>query len=416
MRRQFPQPAVLPSCGSGGCDPGRHSLANGIFRPSWMATRRIWKRSAIRVLLMAGAVALAAGNAAAQTAPPPTFDHDGLAKQALELHIRPLYADLVSTADRLRRTLETACQHRDGEGPDAIKTAFRDLLLAWSRTEHLRFGPVVDANRFERVMYWPDRQRIGERQVAQILSKGDPAALTVEGLAKKSAAVQGVGALEIVLYGKHSDALLSDTPSARFACAYATVVASNIGQIAREIMAEWADDGRFAALWLKPGEQNPVYRTSTDTTIELLKAFRAAIYNPRDLKLLPSLGLKRVAVRGQLAPKSRPPYELSGLGLAAMIANIEGALHLYANGGLAERLAVVEPATAKLAQSNLESAISGMRELEPVGAAAFSEQARVDKLALVIDPLAFVLSEGASTLAEVAGVGALVLGFTDDGD
>jgi hypothetical protein len=45
---------------------------------------------------------------------------------------------------------------------------------------------------------------------------------------------------------------------------------------------------------------------------------------------------------------------------------------------------------------------------------AFSEQALIDKLTLVRDPLALVLSEGASTLAEVAGVGALVLGFTDD--
>jgi len=365
------------------------------------------------MLLMAGTVALAAGGGDAQTAPR-SFDHAGLAKQALELHIRPLYADLVSTADRLRLALEAACRHRDGKSSDAARTAYRDLLLAWSRTEHLRFGPVVDANRFERVVYWPDRQRIGERQVAQILSKADPAALAVEELVKKSVAVQGVGAIEIVLYGKDGSALLSDTPQARFACAYATVIASNVWHIAKEIAGGWADGGRFAVFWLSPGEQNPAYKTGTDTTIELLKAFRAGIYNPRDLKLLPSLGLKRIALRGQLAPKSRPPYELSGLGLAAMIANAEGGLHLYANGGLAERLAIVEPETARLVQSSLESAIRDMRELEPAGLAVFSEQALMDKLALVRDPLAFVLSEGASTLAEVAGIGALVLGFTDD--
>jgi len=119
-------------------------------------------------------------------------------------------------------------------------------------------------------------------------------------------------------------------------------------------------------------------------------------------------------MRGQLAPKSRPPYDLSGLGLAAMIANAEGALHLYANGGLAERLDVAEPETSKLVQGNLESAIQDMRGLEPAGLAAFSDRTLIDKLALVRDPLAFVLSEGASTLAEVAGIGALVLGFTDD--
>jgi uncharacterized protein len=391
-----------------------HHWAHKLFRPSWIATRRLSRRLVVCALLTAGTAALAAGGAATQATAPRSFDHEGLARQAMELHIRPLYADLVSAADRLRRTLEGACQHRDGEALGGVKTAYRDLLVAWSRTEHLRFGPVVDANRFERVMYWPDRQRIGERQVAQLLSKADPAAIAVGELAKKSVALQGVGALEIVLYGKDGGGLLDDTASAKFACTYATVIAGNISQIAGDMVAEWADGGRFAGLWLKPGEQNPVYRTSTDTTIELLKAFRAGIYNPRDLKLLPALGLKRIAVRGQLAPKSRPPFELSGLGLAAMIANTEGALHLYVSGGLAERLAAIEPAAAALLRSNLERAIRDMREVEPAGLAAFSEQALMDKLALVRDPLAAVLSDGASALAEVAGVGALVLGFTDD--
>jgi uncharacterized protein len=365
------------------------------------------------MLAMAATAALAAGGAAAQTAIPP-LDHGGLARQALEQHIRPLYADLVSAADRFRLNLEGACQEHDGRSTDATKAAYRELVMAWSRTEHLRFGPVIDANRFERVVYWPDRQRIGERQVAQILSKSDPAALVVDELAKKSVAVQGVGALEIVLYGKDGGGLLTDSPQARFACAYATAIAGNIWQIGKEIADAWSDGAHYTALWLNPGEENPVYKTGTDTTIELLKAFRASIYNPRDLKLLPSLGLKRVALRGQLAPKSRPPYELSGLGLAAMIANTEGALHLYVHGGLAERLAAVEPATAKLVRGNIEGAIRDMRALEPAGPAVFSEQPLMNKLALVRDPTSFVLSEGSATLAEVAGVGALVLGFTDD--
>lgn len=219
---------------------------------------------------------------------------------------------------------------------------------------------------------------------------------------------------EIVLYGKDGGALLSDAPGATFACAYATAIATNIQSIAKAIVAEWADGGGFAALWLQPGEQNLVYKTGTDTTIEVLKAFRAGIYNARDLKLLPSLGLKRIAVRAQLAPKSRPPYELSGLALAAMRANVEGSLDLYANGGLAQRLASIEPTTAKVTTSNLEGAIQSMRELEPSGLGVFNEQPLMDKLALVRDPTAFVLSEAAPVLAEIADVGALVMGFTDD--
>jgi uncharacterized protein len=366
-----------------------------------------------RLMLAAGAVVLAATGAVAQTSRP-SFDQAGLAKQAMERHIRPLYADLVDQADMLARTLDAGCQRRDATDGQAIKLAFRALVLAWSRTEHLRFGPAIDDNRFERVLYWPDRQKIGERQVAQMLSKTDPAALVAQELAKKSVAVQGLPALETLLHGPNGGALLSDTPEARFACGYASAIAANIRTIAKDIVAEWAEGGSFAALWLSPGEQNAAYKSTTDTTIELLKAFRGGLYNMRDLKLLPALGLKRIAVRAQLAPKSRPPYELSGLALATMVANGEGVLDLYVNGGLGERFARFEPETARMTQSNLKRAIEDMRAMEPSGLAVFNERALMDRLALARDPLAYVLSEGATALMEVSGLGAMALGFTDD--
>jgi uncharacterized protein len=369
----------------------------------------------LKLALAMGAAALAAGSASGQTARPP-FDHEGLARQALERHIRPLYADFAARAADLRLALEEACRRRDPKDGDAVRGAYRGALLAWARTEHLRFGPVVDANRFERVVYWPDRQRIGERQVAQILSKSDAAVLAPGALSQKSVAVQGLTALEIVLYAKTGPDLLGDAPEARFACSYASAVAANVSAIATEVVAEWAYGARFPGLWLKPGEDNPVYKAENATTIEILKAFRAGIYNARDLKLLPSLGLKRVAVRGQLAAKSRPPFELSGLGLAVMAANIEGSLHLYASGGLIERLAAVEPQAAKMTRNQLESAIETMRALEPSGSLVFNEPPIMDKLARVNDPLGVALSEGAPALAEIAGLGALVLGFDDDGD
>jgi uncharacterized protein len=370
-------------------------------------------RWALKLVPAVGALVLATSDAATQAARA-SFDHDGLAREALELHIRPLYVDFASKAVKLHHRLDETCRTRAPNSALAIKTAYGDLLLAWSRTEHLRFGPVIDQNRFERIIYWPDRQKIGERQVAQILSRSDSGALTAAQLATKSVAVQGLTALELVLYGNTGGSLLQDTPDGTFACGYATAIADNIRHIAKEIVSDWSDDGRFAAWWLRPGDENPVYRTSYDTTVELLKAFRAGIYNARDLKLLPSLGLKRIAARGQLVPKSRPPYELSTLALASIIANTEGAFHLYAKGGFAERLALIEPEGDRLTRSNLVSALQSMRELEPSGLAVFNEQPLMDKLAQVRDPLAFTLSESARALAEVSGIGAMVLGFMDD--
>src|SRR5262245_2567485 len=114
---------------------------------SSIAAWRLPKALAVRLLLLAGMVGLTAGSGAAQTPLRPAFDHEGLARQALERHIRPVYASFANIADKLRLTLETACQRRDASDADAVKSAYHDLVLAWSRTEHLRFGPVIDANR-----------------------------------------------------------------------------------------------------------------------------------------------------------------------------------------------------------------------------------------------------------------------------
>ena len=357
-----------------------------------------------------------AGGASAQTGRG-GFDHEGLAKQMLERHIRPLYGAFAEKSHALAVALEQGCKSQPvarGEGGisfAAIKTAFREGVLAWSRVEHLHFGPAVEGNRAEKIMFWPDRQKIGERQVAQIFAKSDATALSPEQLAQKSVAVQGLTALEIVLYGKSGETLLADTAEGRFACGYATAIGGNVARMARDIVADWAEGGKFTALWLKPGDDNPLYKAANGPTFELLKAYRQAINIPREVKLLPALGLKRTGPGGPYAPKSRPPFELSGLSLASIVANTQSALELFDAGGFAERLAVVEPETSKQIKADLQAVLAILREVEPAGPDAFNDKAQSDKLSQAREPFVSALLAGGEALARETG---MALGFTDD--
>src|SRR5262249_34694308 len=148
------------------------------------------------------------------------------------------------------------------------------------RTEHLRFGSITDKNRFERVLYWPDRQRIGERQVAQILSRRDPSALNAGELAKKSVAVQGLGALEVALYGKGSDTLLADTPEAQSGCGSAPASAPGVAGMAGDLAAGGAAGRTSRAFWLNRDEANRCSKAGGDGPMEFLKAFRFGITMP----------------------------------------------------------------------------------------------------------------------------------------
>ena len=365
-----------------------------------------------RPFLAVAAVLLSTASAGALPAHA-AFDHEGLAVQALEGHIRPGYDAFKRMTGELRTALETACKAHDVKADAPVKAAFRNVVLAWSRVEHLKFGPILENNRNERIVFFPDRQKIGERQVQQILVKQDATALSVTELLQKSVAVQGLTALEVLLYAKPAETYLAATPEATFACGYATAVAQNMAQIATDVATAWAKDGSYTALWLKPGDENPLFKTSTGPTAELLTAFRNGISNARDAKLLPSLGLKKTGVNGTLAPKSKPPFDVSGLGLATMIANVEGVLDLVEKGGLAERLAVTEKETAALIKAELQSAIRIGRELEPAGAAAFNDKDAATKLATMREPLA-TAAAGNEQMANAAG---MVMGFTaDDGD
>ncbi len=367
----------------------------------------------LKVRALAAAALLLSTAVAAAPQAHAAFDHEGLAVQALEGHIRPSYAAFKARTGELKSALDAACKAHDIMADASVKAAFRNSVLAWARVEHLKFGPILENNRNERIVFFPDRQKIGERQVQQILNKQDPGALSVAGLQQKSVAVQGLTALEVLLYAKPAETYLAATPEATFACGYASAVAQNMAAIATDVAAAWAKDGGYTALWLKPGDDDPLFKTSSGPTAELLTAFRNGISNARDAKLLPSLGLKKTGLNGTLAPKSKPPFDVSGLGLAAIIANIEGVLDLVDKGGLAERLAVTKKDTAAMIKNALQRAIRIGRELEPQGAAVFKDKAAAGKLASMRDPLA-AAAAGNEQMANAAG---MVMGFTaDDGD
>ena len=58
---------------------------------------------------------------------------------------------------------------------------------------------MLQDNRFERILYYPDRKGLGLRQVQALLAEQDASVLAVGALEGKSVAVQGLGALEFVL-------------------------------------------------------------------------------------------------------------------------------------------------------------------------------------------------------------------------
>lgn len=208
--------------------------------------------------------------------------------RAIDGFVRPAYASLDDHAASLTKAMHALCDAPSGQNLDAARTAFSSTVEAWSVAEIVAFGPIKEENRLERMLYWPDRKSIGLKQVQAALAAKNPSAADPAQLAGKSVAMQGLGALEFVLFGDGAETLAGkDDP---YRCAYGAAVAGNIKSIAGEVRVAWEKPDGFASRWADPGPKNPLYRDGTEAVTELVGVFINELEMVRDVRLKGFLG------------------------------------------------------------------------------------------------------------------------------
>lgn len=348
---------------------------------------------------------------AANAEEPGAFDHAGLARQALEKHIQPGYAALVAAAATLTKSLDSYCARRAGEQRRSMERAFDGLVTAWGRIEHIRFGPITEDNRLERIFFWPDRRGIGGRQVAQVIRAREVDALDPAKLAGKRVAIQGLGALETALF----DASPKAPEERAFRCAYAKAISANIGNLATAVLAEWTGPGGYARDWLNPGDGNPHFLNSSETTLALAKALSNGLERVRDEWIGAAIGL------GPQRRRLTPVLAKSKRTLRLFQAGMDGLHHLYTAGGLHKTIldtspshpGVTVPLNAKLVRNEIETARNEIVKLARRGK-PFNADTMMQPLVAVGFPLKNAREQAIALLGLTAG---LSMGFNaSDGD
>ncbi|CAI2931675.1 imelysin family protein [Aminobacter niigataensis] len=213
---------------------------------------------------------------------------DKVISGAIEGFIRPAYGKLVEATATLGKSLATLCAAPSDDNLDAAREQFSKTTATWSEIEIIRFGPITEQNRLERILFWPDRKGTGLKHVQAALADKDETATDAARLAQKSVAMQGLGALEFVLFGTGADDLTGAEGAYR--CAYGKAISGNIGSIASEVDAAWRDDKGFAAQWKHPGAENPLYRDATEAVTELLEVYVNGLELVRDVRVNGFLG------------------------------------------------------------------------------------------------------------------------------
>lgn len=269
----------------------------------------------LRKMLAAAALGCAAAAPAAQAAAPP----DSLGQRLSEGYARPAFAAFQTAADGLRARLKDWCAGGDAEAARRVSAAFDATVQAWTGVEFLRFGPLVQGNRYERVAFWPDPRGVVLRQVQEALARQDEALLAPGALATRSVAVQGLPALEFVLYRDGGVLQSRDAPGFAYECRYAEAIAANTGAVAAELVQAWSPQGGFGRQFATPAAGNDLYRSGQEVAAEAVKALSTGLQFARDVKLLPVLGKAPADAKPR-----RAAFWRSGQTVPSMMAGLDG--------------------------------------------------------------------------------------------
>ncbi len=224
--------------------------------------------SALALTLISATTALAQE---ADTAPHKTLSEEAtkhVMVKVVDDFIRPGYRDFAGKSAMLTDAMASLCAAPSEKTYATAQSAFADAATRWAQIEIVRVGPVLDAYRFERILFYPDRKGTGLRQVQAVIASADEGATSPAGLAQKSVAVQGLGALEFVLYGTGKDVLLSEKNS--FRCRYGLSIAGNVQRIATELTQAWDEPDGIQQDWKNPGKDSAVFRDGHEGVTEAL--------------------------------------------------------------------------------------------------------------------------------------------------
>ncbi len=113
-----------------------------------------------------------------------------------------------------------------------LKSAWQQTMQSWMALQGQERGPLDALEQNWNVQFWPDKKNTTGRKMAQLLAKGE--VVTAEQLSTQSVTVQGLGALEWLLYDT-----ASNMDSNSNSCQLGVAIASNLHNKAQIIANAW---------------------------------------------------------------------------------------------------------------------------------------------------------------------------------
>jgi predicted lipoprotein len=228
--------------------------------------------------------------------------------------VTPAFKTLAGETRKLAQAADDFAAQPSQDGFAALRVAYDSVSDAWMQAQFFRLGPLGAQQRTDRFEYWPEKRPIIDKQLNALLATTKPDALSAEKFAQASVAVQGLPALERLLYGDTARQVLSAGPEQKARIAVIKAIAHNLDALAQEIAAAWervVDDPKVAAM---PFTQDP-----NEAAAQLYAGLMTGLQVVSDQKI--------AGPRGQTIEKAKPKAAeqwRSGRSLKNVKLNLQG--------------------------------------------------------------------------------------------
>ncbi len=298
------------------------------------------------------------------------FDLDKVMLGMADGFIRPAYANFAAKANAMEAAMNTLCVAPSVVAGEAANVAFSQVIIAWANAEMLRSGPVMESNRLERILFYPDRKGTGLKQVQAALVSADSSVLDAAALAKKSVAMQGLGALDYILAG--TDAGTLESAAGNIRCRYGLAVSQNIHSIAADLASSWTKDGAVDKAWNSHGADNPFAHNDREAMNLVLGTVIHGLELVRDVRIGAFLDAKE----GKDKPKSALFWRSQNT-MRTVAENLEALERIFAASGLDAALPEDQAYVADSIRFDFKVVIDAAKALDmPVEALLADEKAR----------------------------------------
>ena len=242
--------------------------------------------------------------------------------------IVPAYGDFVRQSTRLSQASASFCQAAEQTSAmETVRQQWRQTANAWAAIQSLQFGPLLQDNQSWKIQFWPDKKNLIARKVEALLA-GD-SALNAERIDKASVVVQGLSAIEYLLFDSSAGSIDAYSgPAGARRCELVQASTEHLQGVADYLHRAWRPDGGdYSGRFSKPGPDNASF---PDAGVALANLAESLVYGA---ELVRRDKLERPA---GLSDGKAQPYQLewwrSGHSSAAIAAQLRALKTLYRGG------------------------------------------------------------------------------------